>query len=150
MLSKSILMTKTMRKKKLRIQILAGNTLMLRFHVGFEIKLPLGIWKYYHCSCKVKNLNQFWWLKGLHAAAAAASLCFLGKVCGKIHVCPAWVAASQAAGRLTSQLASESYRFGIFGLRHQTIWRCCCCSPLFSAMRDEIMQLRPTKHFSNT
>ena len=82
----------------LKIQILAGNTLMSRFHVGFEIELPLGIWKSYHCSCKVKNLNQFWWLKGLHAATAAASLCFLGKVCGKIHVCPAWVAASQPAG----------------------------------------------------
>ena len=25
----------------LRIQILAGNTLMSRFHVGFEIELPL-------------------------------------------------------------------------------------------------------------
>ena len=25
----------------LKIQILAGNTLMLRFHVGFEIELPL-------------------------------------------------------------------------------------------------------------
>ena len=31
-------MAKTMRKKNLKIQILAGNTLMSRFHVGFEIK----------------------------------------------------------------------------------------------------------------
>ena len=34
-------MTKTMRKQNLKIQILAGNTLMSRFHVGFEIELPL-------------------------------------------------------------------------------------------------------------
>ena len=26
----------------LKIQILEGNTLMSRFHVGFEIELPLG------------------------------------------------------------------------------------------------------------
>ena len=26
----------------LKIQILAGNTLMSRFHVGFDIELPLG------------------------------------------------------------------------------------------------------------
>ena len=41
MLFKSILMAKTMRKKNLKIQILAGNTLMSRFHVDFEIELPL-------------------------------------------------------------------------------------------------------------
>ena len=34
-------MAKTMRKKNLKIQILAGSTLMSRFHVGFEIELPL-------------------------------------------------------------------------------------------------------------
>ena len=27
----------------LKIQILAGNTLMSRFHVGFEIELPLAM-----------------------------------------------------------------------------------------------------------
>ena len=37
----------------LKIQILAGNTLMSKFHVGFEIKLPLvliliGELKYIH------------------------------------------------------------------------------------------------------
>ena len=35
-------MAKTMRKKNLKIQIFAGNTLMSRFHVGFEIELPLA------------------------------------------------------------------------------------------------------------
>ena len=30
-----------MRKNNLKIQILVGNTLMSRFHVGFEIELPL-------------------------------------------------------------------------------------------------------------
>ena len=34
-------MAETMRKKNLKIQILAVNTLMSRFHVGFEIELPL-------------------------------------------------------------------------------------------------------------
>ena len=34
-------MAKTMRKKNLKIQILAGNTLMSRFRVSFEIELPL-------------------------------------------------------------------------------------------------------------
>ena len=34
-------MAKMMRKKNLKIQILAGNTLKSRFHVGFEIELPL-------------------------------------------------------------------------------------------------------------
>ena len=34
-------MAKTMRKNNLKIQILAGSTLMSRFHVGFEIALPL-------------------------------------------------------------------------------------------------------------
>ena len=34
-------MAKTMRKNNSKIQILAGNTLMSRFHVGFEIELPL-------------------------------------------------------------------------------------------------------------
>ena len=29
------------KNKNLKIQILAGNTLMLGFHVGFEIELPL-------------------------------------------------------------------------------------------------------------
>ena len=29
-----------MRKNNLKIQILAGSTLMARFHVGFEIELP--------------------------------------------------------------------------------------------------------------
>ena len=41
-LSESLLMAKTMSKKNLKIQILAGNTLMSKFHVGFEIELPLG------------------------------------------------------------------------------------------------------------
>ena len=36
-------MAKAMRKTNLKIQILAGNTLMSRFHVGFEIELPLGM-----------------------------------------------------------------------------------------------------------
>ena len=40
-LLKSILMAKIMRKKNLKIQIFAGNTLISRFHVGFEILLPL-------------------------------------------------------------------------------------------------------------
>ena len=30
-----------MRKNNFEIQMLAGNALMLRFHVGFEIELPL-------------------------------------------------------------------------------------------------------------
>ena len=34
-------MAKTMKKKNLKIQILAGNTLMSSFHVSFEIELPL-------------------------------------------------------------------------------------------------------------
>ena len=34
-------MAKTMRKKDLKIQILARNILMSRFHVGFDIELPL-------------------------------------------------------------------------------------------------------------
>ena len=34
-------MAKTMRKKNLKIQILARNTLMSRFDVGLEIELPL-------------------------------------------------------------------------------------------------------------
>ena len=36
-------MAKTMRKKNLKIQIVAGNTSMLRFHVGFEIELHLKL-----------------------------------------------------------------------------------------------------------
>ena len=36
-------MAKTMRKNNLEIQTLVGNTLMSRFHVGFEIELPLAI-----------------------------------------------------------------------------------------------------------
>ena len=36
-------MAKTMRKKNLKIHIFAGNILMPRFYVGFEIELPLVI-----------------------------------------------------------------------------------------------------------
>ena len=42
MVSKSILIAKTITNKNLQIQILAGNTLMSRFYVGFEIELPFN------------------------------------------------------------------------------------------------------------
>ena len=35
----------------LQIQILAGNTLMSRFHVGFEIELPLIQFTSAECLC---------------------------------------------------------------------------------------------------
>ena len=41
----------------LKIQILAGNTLMSRFHVGFEIELPLGR-STVHSGIKMKNSGQ--------------------------------------------------------------------------------------------
>ena len=57
-------MAKTMRKKNLKIQILAGNTLMSRFHVGFEIELPLvrgPIRKVMVANLWVKM--KLWWRK---------------------------------------------------------------------------------------
>ena len=46
-------MAKTMRKKNFKIQILAGNTLMSRFHVGFEIDLPLVHTKEHYIEKKI-------------------------------------------------------------------------------------------------
>ena len=48
-------MAKTMRKTNLKIQILAGNTLMSRFHVGFEIELPLAT--YFNLQTERYNLS---------------------------------------------------------------------------------------------
>ena len=42
MLSELILTAKIMRKKNLKIQMLAGNTLKIRVGAGFEISLTLG------------------------------------------------------------------------------------------------------------
>ena len=61
-------MAKPMRKINLEIQILAGNTLMSSFHVGFEIELPLtkmvsnlwifGCTTYLFLSCDAKKIYK--------------------------------------------------------------------------------------------
>ena len=52
-------MAKTTRKNNLKIQILAGNTLMSRFHVGFEIELPLIIISIVEMFLELDLLNLF-------------------------------------------------------------------------------------------
>lgn len=79
----------------------------------------------------LSSLDRIFW------RASSRLMFFYGKLC-EIRV----------------KIVCESYRFGICP-GGPTIFcsvpqRCCCCSPLSIAMRDEIMQLRPTKHFSNT
>ena len=54
-------MAKAIRKKNLKIQILAGNILMSRFHVSFEIGLPLGILKQFNdlpLDLDISELNE--------------------------------------------------------------------------------------------
>ena len=58
-------MAKTMRKKKLKIQILTGSTLMSRFNVGFEIELPLAFLKHTHVHISVYLLFTLQVLKSI-------------------------------------------------------------------------------------